>query len=30
MQSSLFQEAAPVDSQQPWSVQGGKMLKVRM
>ncbi len=30
MQSTLFQEAAPVDSQQPWSVQGGKMLKVRM
>ena len=30
MQSTLFQEAAPVDSQQPWSVQGGKMLKVRL
>jgi uncharacterized protein (AIM24 family) len=30
MQSNLFQEAAPVASQQPWSVQGGKMLKVSL
>lgn len=30
MQSSLFQEAQPQATQQPWSVQGGKMLKVTL
>ena len=30
MQSTLFQEAAPSATQDPWSVQGGKTLKVRL